>query len=242
MRHLIIMSSSYSRGCRIALDFCPGEQKINEFESAIAKIKDVCGADVAISSHSIEADGQTWLDVGRADMFFADVKLIPTLDVFLSLIKADRKITGWDVAKYILSKCKCTHLKLEKLVYLAYADYLCSTGGKRLFKDTIRAYKYGPVVDSVYAECKRFGYDEIDEQLFSAKRFNELPARSRILFAESGFDKCLSIDKTIGHYGSLDGGQLIDVTHREGSPWRHTAQSALISDDDIIKYHCVEMV
>ena len=242
MRHLIIMSSSYSRGCRIALDFCPGEQKINEFESAIAKIKDVCGADVAISSHSIEANGQTWRDVGVADMFFADVKLIPTLDEFLSLIKADRKLTGWDVAKYILSKCKCTHLKLEKLVYLAYADYLCSTGGKRLFEDTIRAYKYGPVVDSVYAECKRFGYDEIDEQLFSAKRFNELPARSRILFAESGFDKCLSIDKTIERYGDLDGGQLIDVTHREGSPWQHTAQSALISDDDIVKYHCMEIV
>lgn len=110
MRHLIIMSSSYSSGCRIALDFCPGELKTNEFERAIVKIKDVCGADVSISSHSIEAEGAPWQDVGKADMFFADVKLIKTLDEFISLVKADRKLTGWDVAKYILSKCKCTHL------------------------------------------------------------------------------------------------------------------------------------
>ncbi len=242
MRHLIIMSSSYSSGCRIALDFCPGEQKTNEFEKAIAKIKDVCGADVSISSHSIEAEGASWQDVGKADMFFADVKLIGTLDEFISLVKADRKLTGWDVAKYILSKCKCTHLKLEKLVYLAYADYLCATDGKRLFEDIILAYKYGPVVGTVYSECKKFGYDEIyeDGQLFSARKYDELPVRSRILFAEGGFDKCLSIDKTIDSYGRFEGGQLIDITHRRSSPWQHTAQSAQISDEDIIKYHYVE--
>lgn len=245
MRHLIIMSSSYSSGCRIALDFCPGELKTNEFERAIVKIKDVCGADVSISSHSIEAEGASWQDVGKADMFFADVRLIKTLDEFISLVKADRKLTGWDVAKYILSKCKCTHLKLEKLVYLSYADYLCATGGKKLFEDKILAYKYGPVVGTVYSECKKFGYDEIDGddvQLFSARKYDELPVRSRILFAEGGFDKCLSIDKTIERYGRFKGGQLIDITHRRGSPWQHTEQSARISDDDILKYHYVEKV
>ena len=244
MRHLIIMSSSYSSGCRIALDFCPGELKTNEFERAIAKIKDVCGADVSISSHSIEAEGASWQDVGKADMFFADVKLIKTLDEFISLVKADRKLTGWDVAKYILSKVRCTHLKLEKLVYLAYADYLCVTGDKKLFEDKILAYMYGPIVCTVYSECKRFGYDEIDGdgQLFSARKYDELPVRSRILFAEGGFDKCLSIDKTIERYGRFEGGQLIDITHRCGSPWQHTAQSAQISDDDILKYHYIEKV
>ena len=60
-------------------------------------------------------------------------------------------------------------------MYLAYADCLCITGGKRLFEDKISAYKYGPVVDTVYAECKKFGYSEIDGQLFSARKYAELP-------------------------------------------------------------------
>ena len=242
MRHLIIMSSSYSRGCRIALDFYQGESKANDFETAIEKIKRVCGEDVSISSHSIEAESESWADVGKADMFFADVQLIPSLDEFIDLIRQDRKLSGWDVAKYILSKCKCSHLKLQKLVYLAYADYLCSTGGKILFEDKILAYKYGPVVSSVYDVCKGFGYEEVGERLFTAKKYSELPVRSRMLFAEDGFEKCLSIDKTIENYGKYSSGKLVDITHTEGSPWAHTDQSHVISNSVILKYHRFEIV
>ena len=242
MRHFIIMSSSYSKGCRIALDFCPGEDKTAEFERAVSEIKNKCGADVSISTHSIEAEGATWHDVGSADMFFADVVLVPTTDEFIALIEKDRKLTGWDIAKYILSKRRCTHLKLEKLVYMAYADYMCASGGKRLFEDEILAYKYGPIVASVYDVCKRFGYREVDEKEFSAQTFSELPVRSRILFADSGFEKCLSVDGTIEKYGDLEGGALVDITHRRGSPWSCTEQSAPISDEDILKYHYIEVV
>ena len=242
MRHLIIMSSSYSRGCRIALDFCQGESKTNEFEAAIDKIKQSCGEDVSISSHSIEADGCSWADVGKADMFFADVQLIPSLEEFIELIQRDRKLSGWDVAKYILSKCKCSHLKLQKLVYLAYADYLCSTKGKRLFEDTILAYRYGPVVSGVYDVCRGLGYEEVGGILFTAKKFSELPLRSRILFAEGGFEKCQSIDKTIEKYGEYDGGKLVDITHTKNSPWTHTVQSHRITDSCILQYHCYETV
>lgn len=80
---------------------------------------------------------------------------------------------------------------------MAYADYMCASGGKRLFEDEILAYKYGPIVASVYDVCKRFGYREVDEKEFSAQTFSELPVRSRILFADSGFEKCLSVDGTI---------------------------------------------
>ena len=242
MLHSIIMSSSYSSGCRIAMDFYPGEQKVNEFKGAIRKIKETCGADVSISLHTLEVSGTAWQDVGKADMFFADVKLIPALEEFISLIQHKRKLSGWDVAKYILSKIKCTHLKLEKLVYLAYADYLCSTDGKKLFEDKILAYKFGPVVDTVYTECKKFGYSEIDDRTFSARTYAELPIKSRILFAERGLEKCISIDKTLEKYGHFEGGQLIDITHRKGSPWSYTGQSAEISDDDILRYHCKEAI
>ena len=40
-------------------------------------------------------------------------------------------------------------IKIEKLVYLCFVDYLCDTG-KKLFTDSIYAFKYGPVVDVEY--------------------------------------------------------------------------------------------
>lgn len=61
---------------------------------------------------------------------------------------------------YILARHTCTHLELEKLGYMCYADYLCRTG-KKLFKDTVYAFKYGPVVESVYEKYK--GTKEIED-------------------------------------------------------------------------------
>ena len=55
---------------------------------------------------------------------------------------------------------------------------------KDLFDDTIFAYKYGQVVDSVYEKYKGYGYkkikqDEIDMDIDSTKIF-EMPSRSKI--------------------------------------------------------------
>ena len=42
-----------------------------------------------------------------------------------------------------------TQLELQKLVYLCFADCLCDTG-KALSIDKIYAFKYGPVIDTIY--------------------------------------------------------------------------------------------
>ena len=126
----------------------------------------------------------------KKDYFFKNVELISTIEEFIKLIKKDRILNGLDVAKYILSKVKCTHLKLEKLVYLCFADYLCKYD-KELYKDTIFAYKYGPVVKSVYERYKRYGYREIEKEDddIDARGIYEMPSRSRILFAKDGVEK-----------------------------------------------------
>lgn len=154
-----------------------------------------------------------------------------------------------DVATYILSKIKCTHLSLEKLVYFAYADYLCEHL-ERLFEDQIFAFTHGPVVDSVYETYKRSGSQYIKPLEFGVDSdvqtgVKELPARSRILFAKDGAEKLRSIDQTIQKYGKYTAGALVDITHRTGSPWSHVNSARayqVISDDLIIAHHHVECV
>lgn len=245
--HFIFMSSSYSLGTRIALDFIVENEKMQEkLKYYLKKITDECGKDVSISTHMLQTNDETWESVCLADHFFKDVKVIHSVDAFIKLIKKDRQLLGIDVAKYILSKITCTQLKLQKLVYLCFADYLCNTG-KKLFTDKIYAFKYGPVVDTVYQKYKKYGYKPIEEETedINSKDIFEMPAKSRILFAEDGTGKLISIEGTLKKYGNKTARELVDITHKEDSPWSKTERNIFkkypqIKLETIREYHKFE--
>ena len=247
--HFIFMSSSYSEGTRIALDYIVnGEETQEDLMRKFNRIMEECGHDVSISTHKIQAVHDNWESVCEADKYFIDVKVVKDIDEFVKLIQKDRKLQGIDVAKYILSHVKCTQLKLQKLVYLCYADYLCSTG-KKLFTDDIYAFKYGPVVDTVYEKYKQYGYKPIEKESenIDSKNISEMPSKSRILFAEDGLEKVQSIDSTLKKYSQLTASQLVEITHREKTPWSVTYKGSRILKqrlkDDVIKdFHSSESV
>lgn len=248
-KHYIIMSSSYTDGTRIALDITETTRLLNSeaIEKIIQEIKQSCGKDVPLSTHLIETNSESWESVIQYDPFFEGVECSKAVKDFSEKIKKGRILTGLDVATYILSKIKCTHLSLEKLVYFAYADYLCDYS-VRLFEDRIYAFTHGPVVDSVYETYKRSGAQYVKPLEFGVdsdvqSSTKELPARSRILFAEDGVEKLRSIDETIQKYGKYSAGELVELTHRPGSPWARVDSSRpyqIISDDLILAYHHIE--
>lgn len=247
--HFIFMSSSYSLGTRIALDYIVTDSSVQEeLKCYLDKIIKECGKDVSISTHMLQADDETWESVCIADHFFKDVKVIETIDKFIKLIQKDRKLEGIDVAKYILSKITCTQLKLQKLVYFCFAEYLCATG-KELFTDRIYAFKYGPVVYNVYKKYKKYGYKSIEKEVddIDSKNIFEMPAKSRILFAEDGTEKILSIEKTLKKYGDLSAAELVDLTHKKDTPWSKTSRVMGMSNptiklDKIKQYHKFETI
>ncbi len=250
VKHYIIMSSSYTDGTRVALDITEGSLLNGEAIAEIIKeIKQSCGKDVPLSTHLIGTESDSWESVMEYDPFFEDVVCTKAVTDFTEKISKSRVLSGLDVANYILSKIRCTHLSLEKLVYFAYADYLCEHS-ERLFEDQIYAFTHGPVVDSVYRAFKRSGSQYVKPLEFGVDSdvrvgVKELPARSRILFAKDGVEKLLSIDKTIEKYGKYAAGSLVELTHRPGSPWSHTDRSKAyqtISDELIIEHHHVECV
>lgn len=240
MKHFIVLSSSYSEGTRIAIDFLiEGGDTKNEINLFVKRVFDECGDDVSLSTHLLETPSTSWKSVTLADSFFDDVKLIESEDEFISLIQKDRKLNSLSVAKYILSKIKCAHLQLEKLLYLCFADYLCTTG-KLLFDDKIYAFRYGPIVKSVYDTYKEYGGKTI-----SIDDKYEMPFRSMISFAKFGREKLISIDKTLRKYGEFSASELVDITHRKGSPWEREYDGTHfkeISIENIEKYHSVEAI
>ena len=185
IKHYIIMSSSYTDGSRVALDITEdcflNSKAIAEM---IEEIRKNCGKDVPLSTHFIETESASWDSVVAYDPFFEDVECTKSTTAFSEKIKKGRVLSGLDVANYILSKIRCTHLSLEKLVYYAYADYLCEHS-ERLFEDHIYAFRHGPVINSVYETFKRSGSQYVKPFEFGDDSdirtgVKELPARSRI--------------------------------------------------------------
>jgi len=70
-----------------------------------------------------------------------------------------------DIAIYFLYKANIegdliTNLKLQKLLYYAQAWYLVNFN-RPLFNDEIKAWRFGPVIESVYHKFKNFRHTAI---------------------------------------------------------------------------------
>lgn len=236
VRHIIFLSSAYKQKKRIAYDIADGS--VEAAKSLLNAIAETCGPRVNVSTHYIWAKTEEWESVVEADPFFEDVLWIRSSERFLRIIQEDRVLSGMDVARMILSKAPCTHLQLEKLVYLCFAEYLCRTG-KLLFPNPIYAFRYGPVVDDVYDAYRRYKDEEISEEIHPGA------ARSRILSGEDGAEKLACIEQCMEQYGRLSAKELVDLTHRPGSPWSVSFDGKYYTEiptSVIAQHHCAERI
>ena len=119
-----------------------------------------------------------------------------------------------------------TPMQVLKLTYICYGVILAFTE-ERLFDEPIEAWKFGPVIPSVYQSFKSFGDRPI--QITVADQ-HELNTRHKGLIHE--------IELIHRRY---DGIQLSSLTHTRGTPWDITIKrdgvGAIIRDDDIRKYY-----
>ena len=118
-----------------------------------------------------------------------------------------KAIANYFIGKSITDpKTPLTPLKLIKLAYVAHGWYL-ALKDTPLINEPIEAWRYGPVVPSLYQEFKGYGNNTIN-QLAEAE---EIPH-------EDGYTLDF-LNEIWRHYGSWTGLQLSTWTHEEGSPW-----------------------
>lgn len=117
-----------------------------------------------------------------------------------------------------------THLKLQKLVYMAYG-WGAVLLDAQLFTEQIEAWRYGPVVPNLWHEFKAYKADPIgDGRSFDYDwnrdrvTYHQIPRRavaSRRLLREV-WDK----------YSPFTAASLVARTHREGAPWDETVRES----------------
>ena len=131
--------------------------------------------------------------------------LLPIHFISGGIMIEDTEVTIADVARYILEKCgQMTTMKLQKLCYYSQVWH-CYHLEKKLFKEDIQAWAYGPVSYDLF-ELHRGKYQ------VSAL---EIPGVSPLSLDQASI---ALIDQVLDSYGPLSGAQLSDLSHTE-SPW-----------------------
>ncbi|NUQ82954.1 MAG: SocA family protein [Bacteroidetes bacterium] len=130
------------------------------------------------------------------------------------------QIANFFILKAKEENIKVGHLKLQKLLYYAYGWYLAVKGSaqSQLFSEPIQAWKYGPVVPSIYHECKSYGDEIITEPLKKKPHFANIYGYTEV-DPPTDAEDVEFLEKVWRTYKNFTGFQLSDATHSEGSPW-----------------------
>ena len=111
-----------------------------------------------------------------------------------------------------------THMMLQKLVFLAHGWSL-GLFDEPLINDNVEAWRYGPVIPSLYYAFKRFGKEPITDL---ADDDDENPKPALIPSGEEHEVTRLLIKKIWDTYKDKDPIILSQMTHTPDSPWSKT--------------------
>ena len=141
-----------------------------------------------------------------------------------------------DVADFIVQRCietkqSISNLKLQKMLYFAWIEYYKKTQD-RLFSDTFRAWKLGPVVYDVYLSYRIFG----------AMPISYVPKNNSSSELSEDIKKFLS-DLPDSQRG-FSVTQLVKKSHRGGGAWAVAYGDGNVSNfipfDSIERLECQE--
>lgn len=189
-KHYILLSSSYTDGERIAVDF-PDPKKIDEehVREALDTIEKVCGKGAHFATHYLETESADWESVAAYDPYFKNVHCLETVEEFAQKIKHDLVLRCRDVVKYILCALDgdVTYLELKALVYQASEEYFKKTGQSLCVDDLEISLETS--IQTNFVSMARW---------FNNKR--KMSAISRILFATDGSNKFISMQDVVEKY------------------------------------------
>lgn len=136
------------------------------------------------------------------------------------------------VAKTLIERAQkrgrpLTPMQVIKLVYICHG-WMLGLYHRPLITQPVEAWQYGPVIDDVYQQLKKFGGGHVTEVMENfAEEFDPL---------ENNL-----IDQVIDKYSHLSGIALSQMTHASGTPWAITwenrGRNSVISSDLIEEHY-----
>lgn len=161
-----------------------------------------------------------------------------------------KQIANFFIGKGLEVNNVVTPMKAIKLTYIAHGWYL-AIYDQPLICESIHAWKYGPVIHSLYYALKKYGNQSITEPIQSVT----LQGRKISFITDAIPMEDQSTLDFLGRvwdvYGGYTGLQLSNMTHADGTPWKKTVEPMLSRGtlpmglsilDDVIKQHFKEKI
>jgi uncharacterized phage-associated protein len=128
-------------------------------------------------------------------------------------------VTNWFIDRNQKDHFDLTHLKIHQLLYYAQGFYLVNFN-KPLLEDNIEAWKYGPVIRSIYFSLKS---NENTLQIVDKIKGFIIENGQYIITSPTIGDKDLQTIDFLSDfwqmYGKYNNGTLIKATQQKGTPW-----------------------
>ena len=153
------------------------------------------------------------------------------------------------VANYFIKRANeegvdLTILKLLKLCFLAHGYCLAIVRRSFLNRryDTVEAWKYGPVIPSIYHSFKHWGAKSIKERgvVITSATENDEPTVVCPVLDETDTDLKVVIDYIWQRFSWWDAFDLVDLLHAKNSPWAvyyRVGENKEIPDEYIQQYY-----
>lgn len=146
-------------------------------------------------------------------------------------------ISALYVANTILDKAfneniQITPMKLQKLIYILYKEYIKKTG-KSLFSENFQAWQYGPVLESVYHQFSGYKKNNITDYYYTYKNGE----RIYTLIDEKSSEEFTNILAYVwNNYKNFSAVELSNFTHINDGAWEKATKnkSYILKDEDII--------
>ncbi|WP_053084554.1 Panacea domain-containing protein [Catenovulum maritimum] len=148
---------------------------------------------------------------------------------------------AWVMLKVAKDKgIQLSNLQLQKLVYIAHG-YFLAWKDKPLIADDVEAWKYGPVISSIYQTFKTYGSSKIPTESIEDLKLEDLEDEDK--------DALECIEGILEMYGKDRPESLIAITHQADSPWydtweRKNGKNKLFAkmDNDYIRKHYLRVM
>ena len=132
------------------------------------------------------------------------------------------------VANYFLARDHLTQVKLHKLLYYSHGWHF-GLRDAPLLDETLVAWRYGPVVPSIYREFAHFPSEPIDRPAMVFDPISENWIVPRVDHSDDFVRDLLARIRKV--YGNYTAAQLSGLTHAADSPWSLTRK-----DNPGVKY------
>jgi uncharacterized phage-associated protein len=107
-------------------------------------------------------------------------------------------------------------MKMQKLAYIAQGYSLVETG-EPLFDELFEAWQFGPVLPSLYHECKVYRNGSVTDYLRDVDLHTSQYSAAPLPTGDEAVDQI--IDFVWHQYGKQNAVALSDWTHAKGGPW-----------------------